>query len=70
MSAKTSKRPIRVADGNQAKQALPLEMKVPNAETQAAMVESRLMMARRQAARMESGPLPDVPPHYGHIRPN
>lgn len=29
-------------------QALPLELKVPNAETQAAMQESRAMMAARQ----------------------
>lgn len=29
--------------------ALPLELKVPNAETQAAMEESRAMMAKRQA---------------------
>lgn len=29
--------------------ALPLELKVPNAETQAAMEESRKMMAKRQA---------------------
>jgi DNA-damage-inducible protein J len=29
--------------------ALPLELKVPNAETQAAMAESRAMMAKRQA---------------------
>lgn len=29
--------------------ALPLELKVPNAETEAAMVESRAMMAKRQA---------------------
>ena len=71
MSAKASKRPIRVADdGKQAKQAVPLEMKVPNAETQAAMAESRLLMARRQTVGTESGPLPDAPPHHGHISPN
>ena len=29
-------------------QAFPLELKVPNAETQAAMKESRAMMARRR----------------------
>ncbi|MFG1420570.1 type II toxin-antitoxin system RelB/DinJ family antitoxin [Roseixanthobacter liquoris] len=29
--------------------ALPLELKMPNAETQAAMAESRAMMAARQA---------------------
>ncbi len=29
--------------------ALPLELKVPNAETQAAMAESRALMAERQA---------------------
>ncbi|MFS8037895.1 type II toxin-antitoxin system RelB/DinJ family antitoxin [Xanthobacter sp. AM11] len=29
--------------------ALPLEMKIPNAETQAAMAESRAMMEARQA---------------------
>ena len=29
--------------------ALPFELKVPNAETQAAMAESRAMMAKRQA---------------------
>lgn len=30
-------------------QAFPLELKVPNAETQAAMKESRAMMAKRRA---------------------
>ena len=30
-------------------QAFPLELKVPNAETQAAMEESRAMMAKRRA---------------------
>ena len=30
-------------------QAFPLELKVPNAETQAAIAESRLMMAKRKA---------------------
>lgn len=30
-------------------QAFPLELKVPNAETQAAMAESRVMMAKRKA---------------------
>ena len=30
-------------------QAFPLELKVPNAETQAAMLESRAMMARSKA---------------------
>jgi DNA-damage-inducible protein J len=29
--------------------ALPLELKVPNAETEAAMAESRALMAKRQA---------------------
>ncbi len=71
MSAKTSKRPIRVAyDGNQAEQALPREMKVPNAETQAAMAESRLMMPSRQASGTESGPVPDELLHPSHSRPN
>ena len=32
-----------------ADQAFPLELKVPNAETQAAMAESRKMMAERSA---------------------
>ena len=32
-----------------ADQAFPLELKVPNAETQAAMEESRAMMAKRRA---------------------
>ena len=32
-----------------AEQAFPLELKVPNAETQAAMAEARAMMAERQA---------------------
>lgn len=35
-------------------QAFPMELKVPNAETQAAMQESRAMMARRKA-RFASG---------------
>ena len=35
-------------------QAFPLELKVPNAETQAAMLESRTMMASRKA-RFASG---------------
>ena len=35
-------------------QAFPLELKVPNAETQAAMLESRAMMASRKA-RFASG---------------
>jgi DNA-damage-inducible protein J len=30
-------------------QAFPLELKVPNAETQAAMAESRVMMTKRKA---------------------
>jgi DNA-damage-inducible protein J len=30
-------------------QAFPLELKVPNAETQAAIAESRMMMAKRKA---------------------
>lgn len=34
--------------------ALPLELKVPNAETQAAMAEARAMMAARQARFRES----------------
>ena len=50
MSAKTSKLTVPVADdGKQPKQALPLAMKVPNAETRAAMEESRAMMAARRA---------------------
>ena len=32
-----------------ADQAFPLELKVPNAETQAAIEESRMMMAKRKA---------------------
>ena len=32
-------------------QAFPLELKVPNAETQAAMNESRVMMANRRAGK-------------------
>ena len=71
MSAKTSKLTVSVADdGKQAKQALPLAMKVPNAETQAAMAESRLLMASRQASGTESGPVPDEPLHHSHSRPN
>lgn len=34
--------------------ALPLELKIPNAETQAAMAEARAMMAARQA-RFQNG---------------
>ena len=37
-----------------AEQALPLELKVPNAQTQAAMAEARAMMAAR-TARFASG---------------
>lgn len=40
--------------------ALPLEMKIPNAETQAAMAESRAMMAARQARFREGRDLIDA----------
>jgi DNA-damage-inducible protein J len=40
--------------------ALPLELKVPNAETQAAMAESRAMMAARQARFAEGRDLIDA----------
>jgi DNA-damage-inducible protein J len=40
--------------------ALPLELKVPNAETQAAMAESRAMMAARQARFREGQDLIDA----------
>lgn len=40
--------------------ALPLELKIPNAETQAAMAESRAMMAARQARFREGRALIDA----------
>lgn len=40
--------------------ALPLELKIPNAETQAAMAESRAMMAARQARFHEGRTLIDA----------
>ncbi|MBB6309472.1 type II toxin-antitoxin system RelB/DinJ family antitoxin [Xanthobacter tagetidis] len=40
--------------------ALPLELKIPNAETQAAIEESRAMMAARQARFHEGQDLIDV----------
>ena len=40
--------------------ALPFELKVPNAETQAAMAESRAMMAARQARFHEGRDLIDA----------
>lgn len=40
--------------------ALPLELKIPNAETQAAMAESRAIMAARQARFREGQDLIDA----------
>ena len=40
--------------------ALPIELKIPNAETQAAMAESRAMMAKRQARFREGRELFDA----------
>ncbi|MQT12047.1 type II toxin-antitoxin system RelB/DinJ family antitoxin [Segnochrobactrum spirostomi] len=40
--------------------ALPLELKIPNAETQAAIAESRAMMAARQARFAEGQDLIDA----------
>lgn len=42
-----------------AEQAFPLELKVPNAETQAAMAEARAMMAARKARFDSAGQLLD-----------
>ena len=41
-------------------QALPLELKVPNAQTMAAMKESRAMMAKRRARFAGAGPMFDA----------